>query len=117
MLRGRFGNTTGRPYLEARLALPQLEVAGDISFLVDTGADHSVVMPIDAGRLAIPFNKLGNKVSSTGIGGTNNNFQERAILAFADDNGTLQAYYTHLDRGPYDYSPDIAFSVGKKHFE
>lgn len=39
MLRGRFGDTSGRPYLEGRLFLPRLKLQGDISFIVDTGAE------------------------------------------------------------------------------
>jgi hypothetical protein len=96
MLRGRFGNTSGRPFLEGRVALPRLGITGDISFLVDTGADHTVIMPIDAGRLAIPFNLLGNKVLSSGIGGSNSNFQEPAILVFSDIGVSLHAYFVDV---------------------
>src|SRR3954454_20399007 len=92
MLQGRFGNTTGRPYLEGMLAIPRLGIVGNISFLVDTGADHTVVMPIDAGRLAIPFHRLTNAIPSSGIGGSNTNFQEPAILAFTGS-GVLVHYY------------------------
>jgi hypothetical protein len=44
---GRFGDTTGRPYLEGRLVLPRLGKRGDFSFLVDTGADYTYLMPGD----------------------------------------------------------------------
>lgn len=43
MLRGRFGDTTGAPYIEGRLILTRLNLTADISFLVDTGADYTVL--------------------------------------------------------------------------
>ncbi len=46
MLIGRFGHTSGRPYFEARVVLPHLNVAGNVSFLLDTGADKSLLMPL-----------------------------------------------------------------------
>jgi hypothetical protein len=36
MIEGRFGDTSGRPYIEGRLSLPRLGVVGDISFIFDT---------------------------------------------------------------------------------
>ena len=59
MLRGRFGDSTGRPYIEGRLIIPRLNIKSDMSFLVDTGADRSLLMPGDGRRLAIDYSKLG----------------------------------------------------------
>jgi len=69
MLQGRFGNTSGRPYIEGRLSFPRLGIAGDISFLMDTGADTSVIMPIDSGRMGVDVNQLTTTTESYGIGG------------------------------------------------
>ena len=44
MIQGRFGNTTGRPYVNGRLLLPRLRLSTNLS---DTGADVSVLMPVD----------------------------------------------------------------------
>ena len=49
MILGRYGDTTGRPYIQARVKV--LERYVDVSFLVDTGADATVLSPADAGRL------------------------------------------------------------------
>jgi len=84
MLSGRFGNTTGRPYIEGRIVLPRLHIVGDVSFLIDTGADCSVLMPLDGTRMAIDYSQLQNVVSSLGIGGVSRDYSEAAIIAFSD---------------------------------
>lgn len=82
MIKGRFGNTSGRPYVEARLAIPRFQIIGDISFLLDTGADKTALMPLDAGRIGIDYNQLTNKNSAVGIGGANDIYVEPAIMPF-----------------------------------
>src|ERR1700692_2059633 len=84
MLKGRFGNTTGAPYLEARVSFPRLKVRGLVSFLVDTGADGTVFMPADSKKLGIDFRSLHNPITSEGIGGTAQAFSETAVLSFSD---------------------------------
>ena len=86
MIRGRFGNTSGRPYIEGRIFLPRIGVRGDISFLFDTGADESLLMPLDGLRMGIDYANLPDQASSSGIGGDYENFIEPAILIFAGDN-------------------------------
>jgi hypothetical protein len=84
MIEGRFGNTTGAPYFEASIWFPRLLLRGLISFLVDTGADGTVVMPTDSKKLGIDFRRLVNPVTSEGIGGAAQGFNENAILSFSD---------------------------------
>ena len=48
---GRFGDTSGSPHLEGHLVIPHLGIATDVSFLVDTGADTTTLMPMDGDRL------------------------------------------------------------------
>jgi hypothetical protein len=84
MLEGRFGDTTGAPYIEARVAIPRLSLRGSISLLVDTGADASVFMPADSRRLGINFGALRNPVTSEGIGGAAKGFNEYIVLSFSD---------------------------------
>ena len=92
MLRGRFGDTTGRPYIEGRLIIPRLNIKSDMSFLVDTGADRSLLMPGDGRRLAIDYAELGEATSgSIGIGGRTTNFEEQALLIFSE----RHAVYTY----------------------
>ena len=62
MLQGRFGDTSGRPYLEGRFYIPRLGVQGNISFLVDTGADSTTLLPADANKLNIDHSELGKSI-------------------------------------------------------
>ncbi len=50
MLRGRFGHANKRPYIQGRLFIPRLEIWSDVSFLVDTGADKTSLLPADGSR-------------------------------------------------------------------
>ena len=84
MLEGRFGNTSGAPYIEARISFPRLQLWGLVSFLVDTGADGTVLMPTDSKKLGIDFKSLGNPTTSEGIGGAAQGFNETAVLSFSD---------------------------------
>jgi hypothetical protein len=84
MLEGRFGNTTGAPYLEAHVSFPRLGLRGLVSFLVDTGADGTVLMPADSKKLGINFRSLRNPTTSEGIGGKADGFNERVVLTFSD---------------------------------
>jgi hypothetical protein len=84
MLEGRFGDTTGAPYLEARVFFPRLKLRGLVSFLVDTGATVTVLMPSDSRKLGIDFISLRNPTTNEGIGGIAKAFKERAVLSFSD---------------------------------
>lgn len=96
MLKGRFGGTTTRPYIEGRVILPRLGVRGDVSFLLDTGADLSVLMPLDGRRLGIDYRRLQGRVESVGIGGTSHDYREPGLLIFAESAKTLRAYELDL---------------------
>jgi hypothetical protein len=84
MIRGRFGDTSGAPYVEAHVSFPRLNVRGLVSFLVDTGADGTVFMPADSAKMGIDFASLTNRTISEGIGGESEGFNERAVLTFSD---------------------------------
>jgi len=85
MLRGRFGIATTAPYLEAYVTFPRLELRGFVSLLVDTGADSTVLMPVDGMKLSIDYKVLTNPTMSQGIGGVARSFSEKAVLAFSDN--------------------------------
>ena len=106
MLRGRFGDTSGRPYLEGRLLLLRLSIQGDISFLVDTGADKSVLMPIDANRLGVDYTTLEGSAISVGIGGQSNMFTESGGVLFLEGSNSLHLYLIDI-RIP-SYTPEIS---------
>jgi hypothetical protein len=90
---GRFGNTTGRPYVNGRLLLPRLNLSSNLSFLVDTGADVSTLMPTDGLKMNINYQTLGDSMLVDGIGGNARCFQEEAVLAFDEPNRNLIRFY------------------------
>lgn len=96
MLVGRFGDTSGRPYIEGRLLLPRLGVAGNISFLLDTGADVSVLMPLDGGKMQLDYTQLSNAVDTIGAGGLCKDYTEPAMIVFSEAGVALHAYSINL---------------------
>lgn len=88
-----------------KIILPRLAIEGDVSFLMDTGADTSVLMPGDARNLGVPYHLLEGDRECGGIGGTVHSFVERAILVFAHPARTLYGYDLEIDIMPY--APDM----------
>ena len=87
MLQGRFGDTSGRPYMSGRVIVPRLNVAGNVSFIFDTGADFTLLMPADAAIMNIDFNALKSPSSSFGIGGPAITYVEPANIVFVNRDG------------------------------
>ena len=83
MLACRFGDTTGRPYIEGHLSIPSLSIEGSVSFLIDTGADCTVLMQLDQVRLGVDLSKLSETRESTGIGGVVRDFVVPAAIFFS----------------------------------
>jgi hypothetical protein len=103
MLRGRYGNTSTAPYIEGYVNIPRLNIAGPISFLIDSGSDVTVLMPIDSIRLEIDFVSLINRTESEGIGGLAVGYEETAIITFSDRH--------HI----YSYAVDVEISAHTNH--
>ena len=93
MFNGRFGNTSGAPYLETLVILPRLGIRSGVSFLVDTGADETVLMPADAIKMGVDYNKLLRGHPLVGIGGQCKSFKEQAIIALSDNDRKLLFAY------------------------
>ena len=70
----------GEPYVEARLILPRLNVAGPVVFLVDTGAVSTVLHSDTAKELACPFDRLVLPVPFEGVGGLHTYYRELALV-------------------------------------
>ena len=90
MIQGRFDQQR-RPYVPGWLILPRLGVQGDVEFLVDTGADSTIIHPSDGQKLGIPFGELQSEIVSVGIGGNHPYFLEDAVILF-EDNTSLREY-------------------------
>jgi hypothetical protein len=80
MIRGRFEGLRHRPLVTAHLALPSQQIAGEVSFLVDTGADSIVLAPTDALFLGIDPTTLAPGAPTTGVGGRTPTVQADALL-------------------------------------
>ncbi len=66
-----------------------------MSFIFDTGADTSLLMPLDAHRMGIDYGLLDNEMLTLGVGGASENYVESAYLAFIGDE-TLYGYEIEL---------------------
>jgi hypothetical protein len=96
MLIGRFDRATGRPYIEGHLVIPRSNLRGDISFLIDTGADTSVLMPADAQRIGVDYSTLTGEREAVGIGGVSRSHTEPVLLAFSDPGRSLYIYQVEI---------------------
>ena len=77
VIRGQFDHR-GRPCVQGWLSLPRLNIRGEVEFLVDTGADSTVIHPSDGLKLGLPFGALHSEIVSVGIGGDHRYFLEDA---------------------------------------
>ncbi len=93
---GGGGGSSRRPYLEAFLMIPGLAIEGNISFVVDTGADSTCLSPSDAQRLNVDYAQLKHGSTCGGIGGIVQVFAEPAVAVFASDSH-LYVYEFQLD--------------------
>jgi hypothetical protein len=64
----------------------------DVSFLIDTGADRTVIMPPVWIRFSVPLNRLEKSVQLNGIGGLADAYVEKAILTFSEVGFGLRSY-------------------------
>ena len=92
MLKGRYGDTSGRPYLQGHLSMPRLQLWANISFIVDSGADFTTLAPADGLRINLDYSQLQPGQIASGIGGKSQMFRENATLAFRDTDGQLHTY-------------------------
>ena len=104
MLLGRFGDSTGKPYIEARVVFPRFSIRGNISFLVDTGADRTYLHPLDGRKLGLDYSQLQPAPSpSYGIGGhLVRVFQEDAYIIFEESGSVLYIYRIPVLIAPLD---------------
>ena len=95
MIVGRFGDTSGSPYIEATVSIPSLDCRGNVSFLFDTGADATTLMPLDGMRLQIDYALLNFALTMSGVGGEANYSVVEATISFPSGD-TLYSYEIDL---------------------
>ena len=72
----------------------------NISFLVDTGADITILMPSDGRRTTLDYSLLSGDKEIGDISGTMNIFTEPAFLVFAEPGKRLLVYTLELGIAP-----------------
>lgn len=87
------------PYIQAAVYLPRLGVRGLVHFLVDTGADKTILHPADIDALRIDLSMLDpNTLSqSYGVGGSAQHYQERATLYFGRGQSRAEYWSGNID--------------------
>lgn len=82
MIRGWFAEAAlwRRPFVSARLTLPDHNLAGDVYLLVDTGADITLLSPGDARRLGLDSSRLIPSMGLVGVGGLTRIREVKAAL-------------------------------------
>ena len=72
------------PTVTAIIFIPRLSRMGIVEFLIDTGADSTVLMPKDIKALGVDLGLLDDQkaVSSRGVGGTARSIPEEARIFF-----------------------------------
>lgn len=88
MIRGYFEVSGGRtrPFINATFRFPEHGRAIEVSLLVDTGADRTILSPFDGGRLAhigIDTSALPQGAALAGVGGRTTTRVIEAVLVLA----------------------------------
>ena len=97
MLRGSFEAITGGPFIQGSVALPGIARVTEISFLVDTGADTTMLLPQDSGGMGIDFDLLPGRIErSTGLGGVARVKTLPATVSFTDPGRAVYVYEVAL---------------------
>ena len=88
MVRGTF-DSRGRPHVSAQLLIPNLDPC-NLMFLLDTGADRTVLMPKDAKVVGVDYDQLPDPGDARGVGGVAKMSRVDATVVFrdADDCGS-----------------------------
>mgnify|MGYP001584178326 CR=1 FL=1 len=76
---------------------PRLGVSGGVSFLVDTGADSSLLCPTDAILMGVDFTKITKASEAQGIGGIAQSLVEPALIVFSEPGVAIWGYRGDLE--------------------
>ena len=79
--------TNGMLMLNGYVSLKRHNIEGMVSFLVDTGADVTTIMPKDAQKMGIDYSRLGMADTVEGVGGPAKCYDAAAIVSFLNDDG------------------------------
>ena len=88
LLYGTF-DERGCPWVDAIVALPRLRVRELAAFVVDTGADTTVLSRSDAIAIGVDLERLKEPYEAGGIGGTMMMHPERASVVLLDGSSEM----------------------------
>lgn len=93
MLRGRIGRERGELLLSGQVYLPNMNVDGPVDFLVDTGADTTLISLDDLQALGADLAAVEGLpvVQARGLGGRIELHEAAAVLSF--DDGAHEYHY------------------------
>ena len=92
MIEGYFASPSGRAFVRATVVFRSLAVQWELSFLVDTGADRSAIMPDGVTRFGIKSHELEPRVLVAGVDGHLHFFAEPGGLLMPESDGRVQAF-------------------------
>ena len=108
-VRGSFRGAARRPYVDAQIVLPRFGVTTRVPFIVDTGADTTIIHWNDRRRLLAPDGRplaadasFQGDVEATGIAGARVEYgSEDAALVFDTEEGgrLLARVRVHIELG------------------
>ena len=84
-LEGRFSGVHRRPFVRARLVSRRLRIDQRIDFLVDTGADRSMLLERDGRAIGIDYKRLPGNARAGGIAGVTPASREPVLLVFEEE--------------------------------
>lgn len=101
-----------RPYIDIVVQFPDLNNHSlEISFLIDTGADHTLLSPFDGSRLREQFGvdlmSLPRGVPIGGVGGQAQTRNVRATLAIGDYSTTMPVGIVEPPPGSFSSMPSL----------
>ncbi len=96
MIAGRFTDN-GLPIIECTVFLPRFGLSGQVTLLVDTGSDTTILHPEAAADLGCPFDLLDNPAEFISAGGVLLYYTEPAVLSF-----------NHVDGGMAEFEIDVS---------
>ena len=104
----------GLPVIECNVFLPRFGLIGQVTFLVDTGSDTTILHSDAAADLDCPFDLLDNPVEFISAGGTLLYYMEPAMLSFIDsDGGTWEFEIDISIAKPDPVTNDLASLLGR----
>lgn len=106
VVHGSFG-AFGRPQIVARVQLPRLSKEAQIAFVVDTGADQSLLSAGDSvTKLGVDYQTLRCPTDCYGVGGPLVTYPENARIIFGARDAAWRAFEVEI--GIAEYKPDAA---------